>query len=61
MKVPKRRTHTDRTNVESPEAIRARLARFATATRDMALERSKAEEPPVQGAVLAGRRIRAKS
>ena len=61
MKIPRRRTPINRAKLESPEAIRVRLATFATATRDMALERSKVEQPAVPGGVLMGRRIRSKS
>ncbi|WP_423194637.1 hypothetical protein [Cupriavidus sp. H18C2] len=46
---------------ESPEAIRARLAAFALATRTTATRRGKIEEPTVRGSVLAGRRLRVAS
>lgn len=61
MKVTRRRPRTDGTPFESPEAIRKRLDAFVAATRDVTLSRSKVKEPTVQGAVLAGPRIRPKS
>lgn len=58
MKATIRRVRKTTAQVESPEAIRARLAAFAVATRGMALRRSQVEEPAVRGSVLAGPRVR---
>lgn len=49
---------SDTKQVESPEALRLRLAIFAIATRDEALRRRKIEEPVSCGPVLVGPRVR---
>lgn len=59
MKATARRIRSKTAQPESPDAIRARLAAFALATRGMALRRGKVQEPTVRGSVLAGRRSRA--
>jgi len=58
MKVPSRARHRDTEQLESPEALRSRLAMFAIATRGEALRRSKIEEPVSCGPVLVGPRVR---
>ena len=60
MKTVSRNSRSDKRQFESPDALRGRLAEFAEATRDLALQRSKVQEPVVRGGVLAGRRIRSK-
>lgn len=60
MKTVSRNSRSDKRQSESPDALRERLAAFAVATRDLALQRSKVQEPVVGGGVLAGRRIRSK-